>query len=186
DTFYPRAHDYSHNETILFTGNMDYAPNVDAVVYFCSDILPLIREPYPAVRFVIAGQRPVEAVRNLAGDAIEVTGFVPDLAAMYNRASVVVAPLRFGAGTQNKVLEAMAMGVPVVCSNIGFKGLGIQNGEGAIMQTDPVAFADSVIQLLSSADLRKGVGQKGEAVIKNRFGWDAIAKQLERYLSKVN
>ncbi len=80
---------------------------------------------------------------------MEVTGFIEDLAAKYNEASVVVAPLRFGAGTQNKVLEAMAIGIPVVCSNIGFAGLGIAQGEGAFMQTSPEAFAQSVIQLLN-------------------------------------
>jgi sugar transferase (PEP-CTERM/EpsH1 system associated) len=120
NTFKAGGHDYSHGETILFTGNMDYAPNVDAVTYFVEAILPLIRAQVPNVKFVIAGQRPVAKVLELANDHIMVTGFVQDLAAMYNSASVVVAPLRFGAGTQNKVLEAMAMGIPVVCSNIGF------------------------------------------------------------------
>lgn len=186
DTFAAKDHDYSHNHTMLFTGNMDYAPNVDAVGYFVADVLPVIRQKFPNTKFVIAGQRPVKKVLDLANDHVLVTGFIKDLAAVYNDASVVVAPLRFGAGTQNKVLEAMAMGVPVVCSNIGFKGLGIQSGEGAIMQTDSIAFANSVIQLLTSAELRKDVGCKGEAVIKNRFGWDAIAKQLEGYLSDIS
>lgn len=178
-------HDYSHNHTLLFTGNMDYAPNIDAVIYFVNDILPLIRQKIPHVRFIIAGQRPVPKVQALANDYVEVTGFIKDLAAVYNAASVVVAPLRFGAGTQNKVLEGMAMGIPVVCSNIGFKGLGIESGEGAIMQTDAESFADSVITLLSSEVLRAEVGQKGIEVIQSRFGWDAIAATLDGYLKQV-
>lgn len=186
DTFYPRHHDYSHNHTILFTGNMDYAPNVDAVVYFVNEAFPLIQARFPAVNFIIAGQRPVKKVQDLAGDHVKVTGFIKDLAAVYNEASVVVAPLRFGAGTQNKVLEAMAMGIPVVCSNIGFAGLGIQSGEGAIMQTDTTAFADSVIRLLGDAAMRHEVGQKGVAVMRSRFGWDAIAKLLESYLVRIS
>jgi len=186
DTFTAQNHDYSHNHTLLFTGNMDYAPNVDAVVYFVQEVLPQIREKIPQVKFIIAGQRPVKKVADLASDHVSVTGFIKDLATVYNSASVVVAPLRFGAGTQNKVLEAMAMGVPVVCSNIGFKGLGITSGEGAIMQTDPKAFAASVVELLSSEALRKEVGVKGMQVIKNRFGWDAIAKQLETYLLQIS
>lgn len=179
-------HDYSHNHTLLFTGNMDYAPNIDAVIYFVNDILPLIRQKIPHVRFIIAGQRPVLKVQALANDHVEVTGFIKDLAAVYNAASVVVAPLRFGAGTQNKVLEGMAMGIPVVCSNIGFKGLGIESGEGAIMQTDAKSFADSVIELLSSETLRTEVGHKGVDVIRSRFGWDAIAAKLEGYLTQVS
>ena len=185
DVFAPRNHDYSHNKTILFTGNMDYAPNVDAVGYFTETILPLIRIKCPDVKFVIAGQRPVSKVAALANDHIIVTGFVKDLAATYNSASVVVAPLRFGAGTQNKVLEAMAMGVPVVCSNIGFNGLGIKSGEGAIMQTDPAAFANSVIELLSDEGTRKRVGETGINVIKTRFDWDIIAGTLEQYFLQI-
>ena len=185
DIFSARNHDYSHNHILLFTGNMDYAPNVDAVGYFVQDVLPLIREKFPHVQFIIAGQRPVKKVQVLANDYIKVTGFIEDLATVYDSASVVVAPLRFGAGTQNKVLEAMAMGVPVVCSNIGFKGLGIQSGEGAIMQTEAKAFAQSVTDLLSSAELRKNTGQKGMQIIHSRFGWDSISKQLENYLKSI-
>ncbi|MES2704584.1 MAG: glycosyltransferase [Bacteroidota bacterium] len=184
-TFAARGHDYTHGHTILFTGNMDYAPNVDAVVYFTETVLPRIKAKCPQVKFVIAGQRPVKKVADLASEDVQVTGFVKDLAEMYNSASVVVAPLRFGAGTQNKVLEAMAMGVPVVCSHIGFGGLGIESGQGAIMQTDPVAFAESVISLLSSAEMRERVGREGMRVIRERFDWDIVAKTLEGYFEEV-
>ena len=184
-TFRAGGHDYTHNNTILFTGNMDYAPNVDAVVYFTESILPLIRAKMPDARFVIAGQRPVSKVAELANDHVEVTGFVKDLAAMYNTASVVVAPLRFGAGTQNKVLEAMAMGIPVVCSHIGFGGLGIKSGEGAVMQTDPRAFAESVIDILSSEEERIRIGTEGMRVIQTKFDWDVVAQTLNGYFKEV-
>jgi sugar transferase (PEP-CTERM/EpsH1 system associated) len=185
DVFRDVDHDYTHRHTLLFTGNMDYAPNVDAVIYFVAEILPLVRQSFPAVKFVIAGQRPVKKVQALANDYIIVTGFIKNLADIYKTASIVVAPLRFGAGTQNKVLEGMAMGVPVVCSEIGFKGLGINNGEGAIMQTNAKSFADSIIELLHSSEKRKAVGEKGIEVIHSRFGWDAIAKTLEGYFTEV-
>lgn len=184
-TFKAGGHDYSHHHTLLFTGNMDYAPNVDAVNYFVTSIFPLIQAAIPDVNFVIAGQRPVPSVLQLQGPQVKVTGFVPNLAEMYNAASVVVAPLRFGAGTQNKVLEAMAMGIPVVCSNIGFAGLGIASGDGAIMQTDPQAFAQSVIELLQSATLRERIGAKGKEVILKHFDWDVVSLQLEQYLLQV-
>lgn len=183
--FFPDHHDYEHCRTLLFTGNMDYGPNVDAVSYFASEILPLIRHRHPDVHFVIAGQRPVPKVHALAGSSISVTGFIPNLAEEYNKASVVVAPLRFGAGTQNKVLEAMAMGIPVVCSNIGFAGLGIRSGEGAIMQTDPQCFADAVCALLEDAAYRRRVGEQGISVIQSRFSWDRIAVQLEAQLQSI-
>lgn len=184
-TFTASNHDYSHYHTLLFTGNMDYAPNVDAVIYFTQEILPLIHQRFAEARFIIAGQRPVEKVLALAGDKVTVTGFVENLAEVYNLASVVVAPLRFGAGTQNKVLEAMAMGVPVVCSNIGFKGLAIESGEGAIMQTEKEAFAASVCDLLASEEMRRKVGQKGKEVVRTKFDWDAIAARLEGYFKEI-
>jgi glycosyltransferase involved in cell wall biosynthesis len=134
---------------------------------------------------MIAGQRPVEKVLDLANDKVIVTGFVKDLAEVYNSASVVVAPLRFGAGTQNKVLEAMAMGVPVVCTNIGFLGLGIESGEGAIMKTDTEGFASSVCQLLASEELRKEVGKKGKEVVRTKFDWDVVAETLEGYFRQI-
>lgn len=185
DTFHEDRHDYFRNRTLLFTGNMDYAPNVDAVQYFVRELFPLILQRHPQTRFIIAGQKPVPQVLELASDKVTVTGFVPNLADSYREADVVVAPLRFGAGTQNKVLEAMAMGVPVVCSHIGFKGLGIESGVGAIAETDPARFTDAVCRLLDDASYREQVGTRGQAVIRNRFGWDAIAAQLEHYFREI-
>jgi sugar transferase (PEP-CTERM/EpsH1 system associated) len=178
-------HDYSGNKTLLFTGNMDYAPNVDAVLHFAQDIFPLILQHHPDAKFVIAGQRPVKTVQALASDRITVTGFIDDLATMYREASVLVAPLRFGAGTQNKVLEAMAMGVPVVCSQVGFNGLGIADGQGAFMRTEAPAFAQQVVALLDSEALRQQTGEAGQVHVRNQFGWDAIAEKLETYLTAV-
>ncbi len=183
--FRPLNHDYSHANTLLFTGNMDYAPNVDSVVYFAEEIFPLIKKEHPHVKFIIAGQRPIDKVLALANtDDIEVTGFIPELQTMYNAASIVVAPLRFGAGTQNKVLEAMAMGIPVVCSNIGFEGLGIVDGEGAFMRTDTIGFVEKVNQLLSSASSREATGKAGSHAILNNFSWEKIATLLEKYCAE--
>lgn len=185
DHFQTENHDYNGAQTLLFTGNMDYAPNVDAVVYFAKEIFPLVLQKHPQARFLIAGQRPVKAVQALAAPNIEVTGFVENLATMYSRAAVLVAPLRFGAGTQNKVLEAMAMGVPVVCSQVGFNGLGIADGDGAFMRTDTDSFAAQVCQLLSSEKLREKTGKSGKAHTHGQFGWDGVAGKLEDYLEEI-
>jgi glycosyltransferase involved in cell wall biosynthesis len=183
--FKPGKHDYSHNATLLFTGNMDYDPNVDAVLYFVDEIMPIILKAFPNVKFVVAGQRPIDKVKALDnGKNIFVTGFIPDLSETYNSASVVVAPLRFGAGTQNKVLEAMSMGIPVVCSNIGFEGLGIHDGQGAFMRLGASDFADQVVALLSNEDLRENTGKKGIEVIQKSFTWETIAERLSSFLSR--
>lgn len=176
------GHDYSHSKTLLFTGNMDYAPNVDAVVYFTKEIWPSIKAKHPALTFIIAGQRPVDEVLKLQAKDVMVTGFVKDIADVYKKASVVVAPLRFGAGTQNKVIEAMAMGVPVVCTHIGFAGLQIKSGEGVILAQKTTEFIDQVNTLLSDTNLRENVGQKGLTIARQRFSWDSIAAKLESYL----
>ena len=186
DTFdVKEGHDYSHNHTLLFTGNMDYAPNVDAVQYFVKEMWPAISKVNPKTKFIIAGQRPVDAVQKLAGDRIEVTGFIPDLKDMYADASVVIAPLRFGAGTQNKVLEAMAMGVPTVCTHIGFEGLQIQSGQGVILAKEKSQFIEEVTMLLADAAKRQEVGEQGLAIARTRFSWDKIAVKLEEYFKEV-
>lgn len=186
-TFSGPPHDYSRIDTLLFTGNMDYAPNVDAVIYFSKEIWPEILKRHPQMSFVIAGQRPVLEVQALANGSnrVVVTGFVPDIAEMYQKASIVVAPLRFGAGTQNKVLEALAMGVPVVCSNIGFAGLGIGSGEGAFMETTPDGFINAIEKLIQSEDLRKSAGEKGASHVRQHFDWDIISRQLSGYFTTL-
>ncbi len=186
ETFDIKAgHDYQNHLNLLFTGNMDYAPNVDAVQYFVKDIFPLIQAKYPSAHFTIAGQRPLPKVKELASEHVSVTGFIADLADVYREASIVVAPLRFGAGTQNKVLEAMAMGVPVVCSNVGFEGLGIQNGEGAFMETSTEGFAQRVLSLMDSQSIRQATGQQGHQVMRDRFSWQGVAQLLEGYFEEV-
>lgn len=185
ESFGGDGHNYQQHQIILFTGNMDYAPNVDAVVYFSKEIFPTIRQHFPDTKFVIAGQRPVKKVLELAGAAIEVTGFVKDLSALYRQAAIVVAPLRFGAGTQNKVLEAMAMGVPVVSGTVGFEGLNIQSGEGVVLATSTETFTESCCQLLADHSLREKVGKTGKAKISENFAWPVIAEQLEVYFRKI-
>jgi sugar transferase (PEP-CTERM/EpsH1 system associated) len=178
------GHDYSINETLLFTGNMDYAPNVDAVLYFVKELWPSILKQNPLVKLVIAGQRPVDEILKLQNDRIKITGFVPDISNLYRTSTVLVAPLRFGAGTQNKVLEAMAMGVPVVCTHIGFAGLQIESGDGVIMAHDSKDFIHQVNQLLFDANLRRQVGEKGLNIAQQRFSWESITSQLDHYLNE--
>jgi len=184
-TFSSQGHNYGLDRTILFTGNMDYAPNVDAVQYFVLDIFPVIRKEIPDAAFIIAGQRPVKKVLELAGNGVTVTGFVKDLKEMYAQASIVVAPLRFGAGTQNKVLEAMAMGVPVVSHNVGFGGLNIGSGEGVVLAPETAQFARECISLLRSAAQRETIGKAGKEIIRTRYDWDVVAKKLEDYFISI-
>jgi glycosyltransferase involved in cell wall biosynthesis len=185
NAFHPKTPENDSGKRLLFTGNMDYAPNVDAVIHFTQNILPQIRRKHPDVHFTIAGQRPVAAVKALQGPGVSVTGFVPNLADEYAQATLVVAPLRFGAGTQNKVLEAFSMSVPVVCTPVGFKGLGIESGNGAVMCDTDEAFAAAVIHLLEQPEQRHAIGHKGRELVETRFDWNIIALKLEAFFFKV-
>lgn len=170
---------------ILFTGNMDYAPNIDAVNYFASEIFPLILKQVPMAQFIIAGQRPVSKVLQLASENIKVTGFIENLADEYAKAHVVVSPLRIGAGTQNKVLEALSMNIPVVTTYVGYEGLELPEDIGALPSKSASEFADNVIKILTDIGFRNEMGEKGGELIRSRFSWASIALKLESYLIDV-
>lgn len=182
--FKPSSDAYVPNR-ILFTGNMDYAPNIDAVTYFASEIWPKIIKEVPNAQFIIAGQRPVPKVLALKSESIQVTGFIQDLTQEYSKAHIVVSPLRIGAGTQNKVLEALSMNIPVVTTHVGYKGLGLETNQGALLSNNSDEFANNVIQLLNDPNLRDRVGQTGGEVIRSRFSWKGIAQKLENYFKEL-
>jgi len=183
--FKPSQTPYIPNR-ILFTGNMDYAPNIDAVVYFTSEIWPFIRREVPEAKFIIAGQRPVPKVLALRSLSVEVTGFIEDLSNEYAKAHVVVSPLRIGAGTQNKVLEALAMNIPVVTTNVGYTGLKLKRDQGALVSLTPREFANNTIKLLKDSEFRDLVGSTGGESIRSRFGWAGIAQKLENHFIELN
>jgi sugar transferase (PEP-CTERM/EpsH1 system associated) len=185
-TYAPRSTENHGPIKLLFTGNMIYAPNVDAVQYFADEIFPSIQEKFPEVVFEIAGQKPTPQVLALAQrDGISVTGFIPNLADAYASATLVVAPLRFGAGTQNKVLEALSMNIPVICSPIGFHGIGLTHGEGIWCEQDTSNFILRIKQILSDTQTHKDLATEAGEKIRTSFNWNTIAKQLELYCLEV-
>jgi len=185
-TYAPRSTENHGPIKLLFTGNMIYAPNVDAVQYFADEIFPSIQAEFPEVVFEIAGQKPTPQVLALAQrDGISVTGFIPNLADAYASATLVVAPLRFGAGTQNKVLEALSMNIPVICSPIGFHGIGLTHGEGIWCEQDTSSFILRILQILSDTQKHKSLATEAGEKIRTRFNWNSIAKQLELYCLEV-
>jgi len=184
DAFAPQSVD-SPRAQVLFTGNMDYAPNVDAVAWFAAEIWPEVLKQVPHAKWIIAGQRPVASVRALESESIQVLGFVPHLADAYAHAQVVISPLRLGAGTQNKVLEAMSMAKAVVSSEVGFYGLGIESGQGVVLAKTAAEIAKATVALLQNPDQAVDIGQKGYELVQSRFAWRVVAKQLENYLQGI-
>jgi sugar transferase (PEP-CTERM/EpsH1 system associated) len=171
---------------IVFTGAMDYYPNVDAVTWFCHRVFPRIRLEVPAAQFLIVGKNPVRQVRALGAlGNVEVTGTVPDVRPFLRRAAVAVAPLRVARGVQNKVLEAMAMGLPVVASPRAHEGIEARPGDHLFVADDPGEFANVVVRLLRTPALRGVAGRSARAFVEANHCWTTSMKELERVVCDV-
>ncbi|MFT3967855.1 MAG: TIGR03087 family PEP-CTERM/XrtA system glycosyltransferase [Sphingobium sp.] len=159
---------------IVFTGQMDYRPNVEAVTDFADHALPIIREAHPESRFLIVGRNPADAVRALGErPGIMVTGEVPDTRAWLQAADVVVAPLRIARGIQNKVLEAMAMARPVVASAAAAEGIDAVAGRDMLVAADAAGEARLVISILSDPARGRELGDAARRRVEQRYSWDA-------------
>ena len=171
---------------IIFTGAMDYLPNVDAVKYFCHEVLPLVRRTIPEIPFYIVGLNPHVDVQRLAGiRGVVVTGRVADVRPYYYRSSVCVAPLRMGRGVQNKVLQAMAMGLPVVASSPAHRGLDAKAGEHLHVEDEASGFADKVVRLLSVPEEGQAMARRARAFVEVHHAWATSCARLERILQSV-
>jgi sugar transferase (PEP-CTERM/EpsH1 system associated) len=174
---------------LVFTGAMDYWPNIDAVKWFASEVFPLIRErtggEMSDARFYIVGSRPAPAVQALAQQpGIVVTGTVPDVRPYIAHAAVAVAPLRIARGVQNKVLEAMAMATPVVVSPQALEGIDAVPGSELVLADAPGAFADACAALLEGqADASAAIGRAARAKVQRQYSWSSnlacIGESLE-------
>ena len=168
---------------LVFSGQMDYAPNVQAVTHFARDVLPRIRAEAPAAAFAIVGRNPAPAVRALAElPGVEVVGAVPDMRPWLSAADVVVAPLRTARGVQNKVLEAMAMGRPVVASGPAFEGIDAVAGRDLLVADGAEATAGAALSLISDAELAAKVGSAARARMQARYAWDRQLSALPELL----
>jgi polysaccharide biosynthesis protein PslH len=166
---------------IVFTGQMDYAPNVEAVVAFAQDTLLKIQNVFPDVIFAIVGRAPTAAVRTLARPSVIVTGEVPDTRPWLAAASVVVAPLRIARGVQNKILEAMAMGKACVVSPEAAQGIDAVDGRDLVVAGDP---ADAVIALLGDAKRAAAMGLAARHRMATSYSWDVQLAPLAGFVSQ--
>lgn len=183
DYFAP-GHAVPEEDFLVFTGVMDYAANVDAMVWFCAEVLPRIREQRPGVRLAIVGSRPNATVQRLAElPGVTVTGRVPDVRPWLGRATVFVAPLRLARGIQNKVLEAMASGVAVVASPAAFRGTGLAAGEGIVPAESAGDFARAALDLLGDPGRRAEIARRGRAAMERDFTWAAQLARLDQVIA---
>lgn len=167
--------------TVVLTGNMNYAPNVDAALYLCKDILPLVRQRVPDVKLWLVGANPAAEVSALAdGENVQVTGRVPDLRTYLNRAEVALAPIRIGAGLQNKVLEGMSMGLPMVVTSVANEGIQARARRDVEIGDSAEDFALRIVELLGNADRRRELGESAREFIVNNWSWEKHFGDLER------
>ncbi len=170
---------------VVFVGTMDYRPNVDAVTYFVEQILPAIHGKHPELRFLIVGHRPARQVRRLGRrPGVIVTGVVPDIFSYLQGAVAAVAPFRISQGVQNKILEALATGLPVVSTSRPAKAVDARHAETLLIADTPKDFAEAVIALLEDPLLRSRL-QAGAALVREQFDWDTNLRRLEQLLESV-
>ena len=172
--------------SIVFTGVMDYFPNVDAVMWFCDEVLPMVQRQTPEAVLTICGSRPVAAVRRLAKRrGITVTGRVPDTRPYMDEAELFVAPMRMARGIQNKLLEALAMGLPCVASGAATRGAAVPDGEGILTADDPKEFAERIVCLLRDGAFRLKMARKARAAVEANYRWETQLARLDQVVATV-
>ncbi|MBV6421889.1 MAG: hypothetical protein DAHOPDDO_03177 [Ignavibacteriaceae bacterium] len=167
---------------IIFTGNMPYYANYDAAIYFSKEIFPLILREVPEAKFFIVGQNPPAKVRSLASQNIIVTGFVEDIKSEYLKSNVNVAPMRFGAGTLNKIIESLVLGVPIIATPIAIEGFPDKLKKMITIASDPEKFAEQVIKYLKLPALREEFMELDKSEIKEILSWHNIVNRFESEL----
>ena len=167
---------------LVFTGAMDYWPNADAVIWFAAEVLPLLRQEFPALRFHIVGRSPTAAVQGLQSEHINVTGTVPDVRPYLQHAAAVVAPLRLARGIQNKILEAMAMGRPVIAAATCVQAITAEAGIDLLAASEAADYAAGLRRLLNSADDAARIGAAGRARVLADYSWSARLAGIDRHL----
>jgi sugar transferase (PEP-CTERM/EpsH1 system associated) len=173
------------SSALLFIGNMGYPPCVDAVLYFCREIFPHIRRKIGAAELWIVGRDPRSEVLQFNGDRVHVTGRVDDVIPYYRQSAACVVPLRAGGGTRLKILEAMALGRPVVSTTIGCEGLEVVDGEHLLIADSPDQFAEKTVRLLTDRQLYQHISTNGRQLVETRYDWDKIAGRLMEVYAEI-
>jgi polysaccharide biosynthesis protein PslH len=172
--------------TILHLGTMFWPPNVNGVLWFTRNVLPIIHRDVPTARFVIAGKNPPAEIQALAADPrVEVTGYVPDPMPYLEATDVFVVPLHAGGGMRVKILDAWLWGLPVVSTSIGAEGIALRDGENILLADDPQAFAAACVRLLTDPALNLRLGAAGRRWVEERYGWQAVYRRVDDVYARL-
>ncbi|MDK2910133.1 MAG: polysaccharide biosynthesis protein PslH [Bacteroidales bacterium] len=165
-------------EWVLFTGNMNYPPNVDAARFLAKEIMPQVWKVLPSVKLILAGATPHPSVKALENEKTIVTGWINDMREYYNRAAIFVAPMRMGTGLQNKLLEAMAMQLPCVTSSLANQSLGAAEGREILIGKSAHEFASHVVHLFNDKNFAQQLASNGSIFVKNNYSWEKATHRL--------
>ena len=169
-----------NSRKILFMGTMNYYPNTDAVSYLVKSIMPFIWEKDPTVSLCIAGKNPPQSIREFVSNPrIEVIANPEVMSEVAKKCCLTLVPLRFGGGTRLKILDSLAMGLPVVSTSIGCEGLSVRDGSHILIRDDPEQFADAVLRVISDPVLANTLRTNGRRLVEERYDWQRIFEQLE-------
>ena len=183
--FHPMPQEPHHD--LLFTGNMNYPPNIDSVLYLVNRVLPIVRRKRPQTSLLISGVDPTARVRDLARQdpLITVTGWVRDIRISYASARIFAAPMQIGTGLQNKLLEAMAMGIPCITSALANNAVGARPNEEVLIGENPEQYAAHILELLEDPALRQHIATNGNRFVRNQFDWDVAAGKLDTLITEA-
>jgi len=182
--FEPGADAYDP-DAICFIGRMDYYPNQQGMFSFCADVLPLLRDRRPGIKLTIVGADPSAAVRRLGElPGVTVTGSVADVRPYVVKSALTIAPLAIARGTQNKILEAMAMGVPVVASRVAAGGVDAVAGEHLLAATTPAEYRDAILRVLDDRAERARLAQAGRARVLSHHAWSSSMQRLDAIIER--
>lgn len=165
---------------IVFTGNMNYAPNIEAAVYLVKKVLPIVQQEFPEAKVLLAGASPSLPVMSLQSPYVVVSGWMPDIREAYASARVFVAPMFIGTGLQNKVLEAMAMKIPCITTQLVNNGVGAANNCHLLVANTPEEFARHIIFLLSNPETVTQITNRAFAFVQENYSWNKAMAQLEQ------
>lgn len=168
---------------LVFTGNMNYPPNVDSAQYLAKEILPLLLKKYPGMKLLISGANPAWKVRLLASENVTVTGWMEDIRESYARAKIFIAPMRTGTGLQNKLLEAMAMGLPCLTSSLANNALGAKAGDEILISDSPQGYAEAIEKIFSDVNFYHKIAENGYRFVHRNFNWDVNVDKLNAIIT---
>ena len=182
DFFHPMNEE--KNTDVLFAGNMGYPPNVLACEFLGRDVLPLLKREKPDIRITFSGARPTASIVEMASNHVEVTGWVDDMRDSYARTRLFVAPMKIGTGLQNKLLEAMSMGIPCITTPLANNALQANDGEHIVLASSPNDFCDRILELLEDRDKAARIGDAGRTFVQGQYSWTAQTQPLVELLKE--